>query len=454
MEAVFGADLSQVRVHTDEAAHEGARKVGAEAYTAGKDVYFAHSRDPEAGHDELLAHELTHVLQQQGDREGALGASGGAAEREAEHAARKVREGERPKPIRKRRDGAVHRAEKKSDEPRVVDKGAHVKFTAAQWEKIKAAAQTDDNKLLKQRIAELRKLEDVAGAAKDEVWDVPGKKFRARQFVPMPFPAAEYLPHRSVTGSVQIQAGDYFVRQGGAREDDGAQSQLASLIKDLPPRLGEFSASVRGELTPPTKKEAWDAYSSRKEWIDALGERHSEPKFRNDTPTETTVSQWNLTLNRDGFNMLWDVHNYRYWPSANEWRRLPAKAVEAAADDDTVDPAVLATLVSNYQAHHVIPLWLRSQSGRSDGDKLENLAPWHKDVHQTNHAAHHTKVPTLVADATRVTDYRDFKAGTPFLVSEWEQGNRAMSEVGDPPAVRLDGTTWRRAKGKAIWLGD
>ncbi|MER7755089.1 DUF4157 domain-containing protein [Kitasatospora sp. NPDC097643] len=66
MEARFGADFGDVRIHTDGAAHDSARAVGAHAYTAGTHVVFQHDAyDPgsPAGRT-TLAHELTHVVQQ------------------------------------------------------------------------------------------------------------------------------------------------------------------------------------------------------------------------------------------------------------------------------------------------------------------------------------------------------------------------------------------------------
>lgn len=66
MEARLGADFSDVRVHTDSAAHESAREVGARAYTVGNDVVFqrdAYAPDSDDGR-RTLAHELTHVIQQ------------------------------------------------------------------------------------------------------------------------------------------------------------------------------------------------------------------------------------------------------------------------------------------------------------------------------------------------------------------------------------------------------
>src|SRR5205085_6372561 len=66
MEPRFGHDFSQVRVHTDTQAAESARAVNALAYTVGRDVVFgAGQHSPEtSGGKRLLAHELTHVVQQ------------------------------------------------------------------------------------------------------------------------------------------------------------------------------------------------------------------------------------------------------------------------------------------------------------------------------------------------------------------------------------------------------
>ncbi|MFO0699078.1 MAG: DUF4157 domain-containing protein [Nitrospira sp.] len=62
----FGHDFSHVRVHTDAKAAESANAVNALAYTVGRDVVFGrgqYSSGTSQGRA-LLAHELTHVLQQ------------------------------------------------------------------------------------------------------------------------------------------------------------------------------------------------------------------------------------------------------------------------------------------------------------------------------------------------------------------------------------------------------
>jgi hypothetical protein len=62
----FGRDFSQVRVHTDETAEQSARDVSAHAYTAGHNIVFGAGQFAPGTHEgqRLLAHELTHVVQQ------------------------------------------------------------------------------------------------------------------------------------------------------------------------------------------------------------------------------------------------------------------------------------------------------------------------------------------------------------------------------------------------------
>jgi hypothetical protein len=67
MEEGFGHDFGGVRVHTDGQAAESARAVNASAYTVGQHVVFGAGRyAPETiDGQRLLAHELTHTIQQQ-----------------------------------------------------------------------------------------------------------------------------------------------------------------------------------------------------------------------------------------------------------------------------------------------------------------------------------------------------------------------------------------------------
>jgi hypothetical protein len=68
MEQRFGHDFSRVRVHSGAAAEQSARDIDANAYTMGHHVVFGEGRfspGTESGR-RLLAHELTHVVQQRG----------------------------------------------------------------------------------------------------------------------------------------------------------------------------------------------------------------------------------------------------------------------------------------------------------------------------------------------------------------------------------------------------
>jgi Domain of unknown function (DUF4157)/Heterokaryon incompatibility protein Het-C len=64
MEPRFGADFSQVRVHTSSDAVQMNRDLNAQAFTHKQDVYFGAGKAP--ANDALTAHELTHVVQQSG----------------------------------------------------------------------------------------------------------------------------------------------------------------------------------------------------------------------------------------------------------------------------------------------------------------------------------------------------------------------------------------------------
>nr|AWJ66046.1 hypothetical protein [uncultured bacterium] len=73
MEGRFGTDFGGVRVHTGAAAQRAANDLDARAFTVGRDVFFGPGAyDPGSGPGRtLLAHELTHTIQQSGGTAGA-----------------------------------------------------------------------------------------------------------------------------------------------------------------------------------------------------------------------------------------------------------------------------------------------------------------------------------------------------------------------------------------------
>jgi Domain of unknown function (DUF4157) len=83
MESAIGADFSGVRVHTGAQADRLSRAVNARAFTVGQDVYFREGayQPGSSNGRELLAHELTHVVQQSGGH-GAGGHQAGGVQRQ------------------------------------------------------------------------------------------------------------------------------------------------------------------------------------------------------------------------------------------------------------------------------------------------------------------------------------------------------------------------------------
>lgn len=98
MSQSMGHDFSGVRVHTGGEAHELNQQLSAKAFTTGQDIFFRQGTyDPgSSSGQELIAHELTHVVQQSS---GQVGGSGGGMtvnppgdvyEQEADATARQV----------------------------------------------------------------------------------------------------------------------------------------------------------------------------------------------------------------------------------------------------------------------------------------------------------------------------------------------------------------------------
>jgi hypothetical protein len=113
MEHGFGHDFSRVRIHADRPAEESARAVNAHAYTVGHHIVFGagqYAPSTRAG-EQLLAHELTHVVQHGVGSEGAaegrtLSHPADPSEREAETVAARVMSG-RPVRVSQPVDAAV-----------------------------------------------------------------------------------------------------------------------------------------------------------------------------------------------------------------------------------------------------------------------------------------------------------------------------------------------------------
>ncbi|GAB4145278.1 MAG: hypothetical protein Fur0021_02410 [Candidatus Promineifilaceae bacterium] len=73
--SAMGTDFSQVNVHTGTDADQLSRQLGAKAFTVGSDIFFRDGAYSPHSHEgqHLLAHELTHVVQQGGSAPGVQG---------------------------------------------------------------------------------------------------------------------------------------------------------------------------------------------------------------------------------------------------------------------------------------------------------------------------------------------------------------------------------------------
>lgn len=94
MESAFGTDFSSVRVHADTEANKLNEALNARAFTTGQDIFFRQGEySPHSSQGkELLAHELTHTVQQAGGIQGKLKVSqpGDKSEQEADRVALNV----------------------------------------------------------------------------------------------------------------------------------------------------------------------------------------------------------------------------------------------------------------------------------------------------------------------------------------------------------------------------
>jgi hypothetical protein len=116
METQFGQNFGGVKIHTDSSAAQAARAVNARAFTAGRDIVFdsgEYAPGTPAG-KQLLAHELTHTIQQRGT--GSPSPSPDSmAEREAHSAGSAIASGAMPQKPRVQTGVGVAREARKKD---------------------------------------------------------------------------------------------------------------------------------------------------------------------------------------------------------------------------------------------------------------------------------------------------------------------------------------------------
>ncbi len=119
MEGTFGTGFGDVRIHHDAESDALNRSISAKAFTTGSDIFFR--KDASPGDQGLLAHELTHVVQQ---RAGAVGGGGGMSvgtagdshEQEADAVAAQITSGSAAQAQREAEQQAVQRSAAQREE--------------------------------------------------------------------------------------------------------------------------------------------------------------------------------------------------------------------------------------------------------------------------------------------------------------------------------------------------
>jgi len=141
MESSFGANFSGVRVHTDGQADSLSRTLNARAFTTGQDIFFrqgAYEPGSSVGR-ELLAHELTHVVQQNGksvSRAMSVSHPSDPHEVEAEQTARAI--------MQQEHSGVARTSEKEKDEHHML--GSHNEHALRQPEALKGKDEDEEKK--------------------------------------------------------------------------------------------------------------------------------------------------------------------------------------------------------------------------------------------------------------------------------------------------------------------
>lgn len=256
LEPRLGADLSAARVHSDSDAAEAAQSIGARAFTHGQDIFLARG---ESGRDtRLMAHELTHVVQQTGagspavqraadeDEPAAVGrqeAKGGPAvvsRQEKEH---------EPVAQAQKKKGAGQAAAEAPRAPGFIDLRGMTEFTPPA-----AIDQFLDEH--KEAVVEVR-YGTLAEGPVEVKKRGPGKYAVKRDKIPLRHPAlvraAEAFPELtpSLVFEVSNKKIEGFVALAPAKSVPSSAQQLASHISDAPELLGlvGFAFPSRPKLT-------------------------------------------------------------------------------------------------------------------------------------------------------------------------------------------------------------
>ncbi len=188
----LGADFSNVRVHTDSQSDTLNRSLSAKAFTLGSDIFFsqgAYNPGSSSG-QALLAHELTHVVQQGAGRVNkaqtklTVGPAGDKYEEEADEVARQVRRAPAsPAPIARMLKSEIKRQENKVVQRRIMLDGVAANLSSLLQQANDATerviianwgwSKTEHNFVTSGEVSAQQKLAEAIASAKSRSVNVP-----------------------------------------------------------------------------------------------------------------------------------------------------------------------------------------------------------------------------------------------------------------------------------------
>jgi hypothetical protein len=249
MESAFDADFTNVRVHTNSDADTLNHALGARAFTTGRDIFFRRGEyNPGSSSGrELLAHELTHVVQQSNvGVQGKLSVSqpGDVYEREADEVAKSVMqrvqrqdsEEEEEPVLSAKRDAGIHRqAEEEREEESVQTKLAigGISQTGARIQREKDR-DSDGSQYVELEVPDGTYVLEVANVPATARWDVEfGSHFNAyasaSQYSPRHIYGLNADPHRLVyisSGDSAVGSADFRIKPGRELESAAGEGSV------------------------------------------------------------------------------------------------------------------------------------------------------------------------------------------------------------------------------------
>jgi len=261
MEPALGADFGGVRVHAGGQADALNRSLNARAFTTGQDIFFKQGEysPGSSGGRELLAHELTHVVQQRGDeiqRKLTLSQSGDRYEQAADWVARAMMQ----------------------REPHLAPEGVGSKLVQRQPEE-----EEEDNDLTERA----KELANGAHAVRPALDAAPGVQLQQAEETAYTVQPGDSLPKIAAKFGVNVQAlkvrnaaklKTWFTRRGNVQGFEAGETIVipGSTALALPGEKPVEEEPARGLVEGVTEalKTAWEFW---KEFFGGKGKRAPSP---------------------------------------------------------------------------------------------------------------------------------------------------------------------------------